>query len=77
MKVDDLKVDFVAENKDGLKYYQAALIVRDEKVLERELKALQKAGDHYPKKLLTLDMNLESDYDGIAKINVIDWLLKD
>ena len=76
-KVDVLKVDFVAENKDGLKYYQVALIVRDEKVLERELKSLQKAGDHYPKILLTLDMDLESDYDGITKINVIDWLLKD
>lgn len=25
-KVDDLKVDFVAENKDGLKYYQVALM---------------------------------------------------
>ena len=76
-KVDVLKVDFVAENKDGLKYYQVALIVMDEKVLERELKSLQKTGDHYPKILLTLDMDLESDYDGIAKINVIDWLLKD
>lgn len=76
-KVDDLKVDFVAENKDGLKYYQVALIVSDEKVLERELKSLQKTWDHYPKKLLTLDMDLESGYDGIAKINVIDWLLKD
>lgn len=77
MKVDDLKVDFVAENKNGLKYYQVALTVRNEKVLERELKSLQKAGDHYPKKLLTLDMDLESGCDGIAKINVIDWLLKD
>lgn len=77
MKVDDLKVDFVAENRDGLKYYQVALTVRNEKVLERELKSLQKTGDHYPKKLLTLDMDLESGCDGIAKINVIDWLLKD
>lgn len=76
-KVDDLKVDFVAENKDGLKYYQVALTVRDEKVLERELKSLQKTCDHYPKKLLTLDMDLELGCDGIAKINVIDWLLKD
>lgn len=76
-KVDDLKVDFVAENKDGLKYYQVALTVRDEKVLERELKSLQKTCDHYPKKLLTLDMDLELGCDGITKINVIDWLLKD
>ena len=74
-KVDDLEVDFVAENRDGLKYYQIALSVRDEKILERELKSLQKTGDHYPKYLITLDMDLESDYEGITKINVIDWLL--
>lgn len=74
-KVDDLEVDFVAENRDGLKYYQVALTVRDEKVLERELKSLQKTGDYYPKYLLTLDMDLEADYEGITKINIIDWLL--
>ena len=76
-KVDDLEVDFVAENRDGLKYYQVALSTRDEKVLERELKSLQKTGDHYPKCILTLDMDLETDYEGITKINVIDWLLND
>ena len=75
-KVDELEVDFVAENRDGLVYYQVALSVRDEKVLERELKSLQKTGDYYPKILLTLDMDLEADYDGITKINVVDWLLK-
>ena len=74
-KVDDLEVDFVAENRDGLKYYQVALTVRDDKILERELKSLQKTGDYYPKMLLTLDMDLETDYDGIKKMNVVDWLL--
>ena len=76
-RVDDLEVDFVAENRDGLKYFQVALTVRDEKVLERELKSLQKTGDHYPKYLLTLDMDLEADYEGITKINVVDWLLRE
>lgn len=74
-KVDDLEVDFVALNRDGIKYYQVALSVRDEKVLERELRALQRTGDHYPKCIITLDMDLEADYDGITKVNVIDWLL--
>lgn len=41
-KVDDLQVDFVEKNRDGLKYYQVALTVRDEKVLSRKLKSLQK-----------------------------------
>lgn len=74
-KVDDLKIDFVAENRDGLKYYQVALSVREPKVLERELKSLEKTKDHYPKYLITFDMDLETDYNGIRKINVVDWLL--
>lgn len=76
-RVDDLEIDFVAENREGLKYYQVALSVREESVLQRELRSLEKTGDHYPKYLLTLDMDLESDYNGITKINVIDWLLED
>ena len=74
-KVDDLEIDFVAQNRDGLRYYQVALSVMDEKVLERELRSLQRTGDHYPKYLLTLDMDLRADYEGITKINVVDWLL--
>lgn len=74
-KVDDLEMDFVAENRDGLKYYQVALTVREPKVLERELKSLQKTNDHYPKYLITFDMDMEADYEGIRKINVVDWLL--
>ena len=76
-KVGNLEVDFVAENRDGLNYFQVALSVRDEKVLARELRSLEKTGDHYPKVLLTLDMDLETDYNGITKMNVIDWLLND
>lgn len=75
-KIDDLKIDFVAENQGGLKYFQVSLTVRDAKVLERELGSLQRTGDHYPKYLITMDMDLSSDYDVITKINVIDWLLE-
>lgn len=74
-KVDDLEIDFVAENTNGLEYYQVSLTVRDEKTLNRELKSLQKTGDFYPKYILTMDRDLETDYNGIRKINIIDWLL--
>ena len=76
-KVDEYEVDFVAENRDGIKYYQVALSVRDENVLKRELRSLEKTGDHYPKYLLTLDVDLEADYNGIIKRNVVDWLLEE
>lgn len=74
-KVDELEVDFVAENRNGIKYYQVALTTKDSATLERELKSLQKTGDHYPKYILTMDMELEADYNGIKKMNVVDWLL--
>jgi len=76
-KVDEYEVDFVAENREGIKYYQVALSVRDENVLKRELRSLQKTGDYYPKYLLTLDVDLEADYNGIIKKNVVDWLLEE
>lgn len=76
-KTDEFEIDFVTENRDGLKYYQVALTVRDRNVLDRELKPLQKTGDHYPKFLLTLDMDLETEYEGIVKMNVVDWLLNE
>lgn len=75
-KVNNTEIDFVAENRDGIKYFQVAITVRDEKVLERELRSLKNTEDHYPKYLITMDMDLTADYEGITKINIVDWLLQ-
>ena len=75
-KTGEKEVDFVAVNKEGTVYYQVAYTTRDEKTLERELSALKAINDHYPKYILTMDIDPEVDYDGIRKMNVIDWLLK-
>ena len=56
-------------------YYQVAATVRDEKTLKRELLPLQKIHDHYQKILLTLDEDPEADYEGIRRINALDWLI--
>ncbi len=74
-KVGDLEVDFVAIDEKGMTYYQVSATVRDESTLTRELASLQSIKDHYPKILLTLDEDPAMDYDGIRKINVLDWLL--
>lgn len=68
-------IDFVAENRKGVKYFQVAYTVRDKNTLERELSALESINDHYPKFILTMDIDPEVDYNGIRKINVLDWLL--
>ena len=75
-KVGSLEVDFVAENSNGTEYYQIAATVRDTETLRRELAPLQKIHDHYPKFLLTLDEDPSDDFDGIRKLNVLDWLLQ-
>lgn len=75
-QVGELEVDFVAINDNGSEYFQVSASVRDEKTLERELKSLQKINDNYPKYILTLDDDPVCDYDGIKKINALDWLLK-
>ena len=76
-KYDDLEIDFVAKNTANTIYYQVALTVRDENVLNRELAPLRKINDNYPKFILTLDDDLDADFEGIKKINVLDWLLRE
>ena len=81
-KYDDLEVDFVAKKPENTVYYQVALTIRGENdkangILDRELMPLKRIDDNYPKYILTLDDDLDADFDGIKKINVLDWLLKD
>ena len=74
-KYDDMEVDFVAMNRDGIAYYQVAATVRDKNTLKRELAPLQKIADHYPKYILTLDEDPDADYEGIRRINALEFLL--
>ena len=75
LKVDELEVDFIAMEQQQITYYQVAASVRDEKTLKRELAPLQKINDHYPKAILTLDEDPQADYNGIRRINALDWLM--
>ena len=74
-KINEFEVDFVAQNSRGTAYFQVALTVRDEKTLQRELRPLQSIRDHYPKMILTLDEDPETQCDGIRRVNARDWLL--
>lgn len=81
-KYDDLEADFVARKPENMVYYQVALTTRgkneeDNKILDRELTPLKKINDNYPKYILTLDDDLDVDFDGIKKINVLEWLIKE
>lgn len=74
-KIDDMVVDFVAQNQSGNTYIQVAASVRGETTLNRELRSLRAIKDNYPKLLLTLDEDPDTDYDGILRTNALDWLM--
>ena len=75
---DNSEIDFVTIDGENVAYYQVSASTLDEKTLERELAPYKKVKDNYPKYLLTLDeVFREANYEGIQKLNVIDWLLKE
>lgn len=73
-RTDTAEVDFVVLHGGEKAYYQVALSVRDEAVLQRELAPLQSITDHYPKYLLTLDNDPVIWHNGIRQIYALDWL---
>ncbi len=75
-KMDEYEVDFVAVTQEGTQYIQVAASVRDENTLLRELRPLQRIHDHYPKFILTLDDDPDADYDGIRRVNALEWLIR-
>lgn len=46
-----------------------------EDVRKRELAPLQKINDNYEKIVLSMNTGMDSSYDGIKSINLIDWLI--
>ncbi len=76
-KIDNLEVDFIATTADDKKYIQVTESMQSENVRKRELTPLQRIRDNYEKIVLSLEPGLDSDYDGIKSLNLIDWLMVD
>ncbi len=75
-KNSEHEVDFIVTDVHGeITYYQVALTVREGNTLKRELNALFRIKDFFPKYLITLDPE-ETVHNGIKQINAINWLTK-
>ncbi|MDR2757337.1 MAG: ATP-binding protein [Planctomycetaceae bacterium] len=75
-KTRDKEVDFVTIDHNGyVSYYQVAYSVLDEGTLKRELTPLKEIRDSNPKYLLSADEDVNPVFNGIRKLNVVDWLL--
>ena len=76
-KVDNSEVDFIATKVDDKLYVQVTESMTSEDVRKRELAPLQKISDNYEKIVLSLNTGMDSSYDGIKSINLIDWLISE
>lgn len=75
-KIDNTEVDFIATNADEKIYIQVSESMIDENVRKRELAPLEKIKDNYEKIVLSLDTGMDSSYDGIKSLNLINWLVE-
>lgn len=74
-KVDNSEVDFVATKAEDKLYVQVTESMTNEEVRKRELAPLQKINDNYEKIVLSLETGLDSSYEGIKSLSIVDWLL--
>lgn len=74
-KIDQAEVDFIASKADDKLYVQVTESMVSEDVRRRELAPLMKINDNYEKIVLSMDTGLDSSYEGIKSINLMDWLI--
>ena len=69
------EVDFIAVKESKKYYFQVSLTALDESTYNREMNALLKINDQYPKYLITID-KIDLSKDGIIHLNLYDFLLE-
>lgn len=75
-KLYKTEIDFVAQKGSKKLYIQVAYIIADEKTREREFKPLIRINDANPKYVISTDP-AEYEYEGVKKLNIINFLLDD
>lgn len=74
-RMDGREVDFVTRDGGEVRYWQVTESLRNEGVRNREFAALLAIRDHYPKTILSLDIDPVGYANGIRTANALDFLL--
>ncbi|AIZ57207.1 hypothetical protein Mpt1_c13460 [Candidatus Methanoplasma termitum] len=74
-KLGDAEIDFVADKGGQREYYQVSMTVLDENIEKRETRPLAGMNDGNARVILTMDRVGLGTYNGIQRVNIIDWLL--
>jgi len=74
---NEIYSDFAFPDTEKTGYYQITVSVQDKAVFTRKLSVLERIRDNHPKYILSLDETpFYSNYNGIIRKNLIDWLLE-
>jgi len=74
-KLGDAEIDFIATKSKEKIYIQVTYLLATEKTIKREFGPLLKISDNYPKYVLSMDEIFGNDYEGVQRINIVDFLL--
>jgi len=74
-KFENKEIDFIAEKENRKIYIQVAYLLSSQEIIEREFSVLKLIKDNYPKYVISMDTIFGSDFEGIQRINLVDFLL--
>jgi len=74
-KLGDREIDFIAVKDNEKIYIQAAYLLESEQTINREFAPLLDIRDNYPKLVLSIDSFFCEDYQGVRRMNLMDFLL--
>jgi predicted AAA+ superfamily ATPase len=74
-KFGNRKIDFIAEKENRKMYIQVTYMLSSPETIEREFSALRSIKDNYPKYVISMDTVFGNDFEGIRRINLIEFLL--
>lgn len=75
-KLQDKEIDFIASKENEVIYIQVAYLLADTKTIKREFEPLLDIRDNYRKVVLSMDEDFGNDYQGVERMNLIDFLLQ-
>ena len=76
-KIENKEVDFIAEKENRKIYLQVTYLLASPETIEREFSALKMIKDNYPKYVISMDKIFGTDFEGIKRINLVDFLMTD
>ena len=74
-KFGNREIDFIAEKENRKMYIQVTYMLSSPETIKREFSALRSIKDNYPKYVISMDTVFGNDFEGIRRINLIEFLL--